>query len=249
MPASAAQITALQDAIKARGDAGDVAALLSFATPGSHVDTDFGRKPTGQAWSPNGAPDCLTKGIADFVADYSILPVGTILAFSGATPLPSGWHVCDGNAGTPNLVGRFLRGAVAAGGTGGSDTQSHGINHDHAAFTSGASSAANTGAAGAHEHLTAFGFDSANLYYTGGDGAGEDLPRFGSSVITANRATAVKGAEAVGATRLANTESEADHAHTMAHDHPVDPPAFTGTSGSADNRPAYYEVIFIMKIA
>lgn len=249
MPASAAQITALQNAIKARGDAGDVAALLSFATPGAHVDTDFGRKPTGQAWSPNGAPDCLTKGIADFVADYSILPVGTILAFSGAIPLPTGWHVCDGAAGTPNLVGRFLRGAAAAGGTGGSDTQSHGINHDHAAFTSGGSSAANTGAAGLHDHRIPVGFDTTNIHFTGGDAAGQDDPRYGFETITANRSIVAKPAEAVAATRIAFTEDEPDHAHTMAHDHPVDPPSFSGTSGSADNRPAYYEVIFIMKIA
>ena len=44
---------------------------------------------------------------------HNLLPIGVIIMYSGNT-IPFGWHICDGNAGTPNLVDRFI---VGAGGT------------------------------------------------------------------------------------------------------------------------------------
>lgn len=60
------------------------------------------------------------------------LPSGTILAWYNKTGahIPSGWALCDGNNGTPNLNGVFLRGvtlATSVGGTGGRETHTHGI--------------------------------------------------------------------------------------------------------------------------
>lgn len=41
----------------------------------------------------------------------STLPIGTILPYVGnLSNIPSGWHLCDGTDGTPNLTGRFLQG-------------------------------------------------------------------------------------------------------------------------------------------
>lgn len=41
----------------------------------------------------------------------TLIPKGTIVAWAiKAGPIPSGWHVCNGDNGTPNLVGMFLRG-------------------------------------------------------------------------------------------------------------------------------------------
>jgi hypothetical protein len=40
-------------------------------------------------------------------------PVGTVLPYAGTAPLPANWAVCDGTLGTPNLVGRFVKGAAA----------------------------------------------------------------------------------------------------------------------------------------
>ena len=43
------------------------------------------------------------------------LPVGTILPYVGKlSDIPSGWHLCDGSVGTPNLSGRFLEGTTSA---------------------------------------------------------------------------------------------------------------------------------------
>lgn len=40
------------------------------------------------------------------------VPVGTILAFAGDTSkIPSGWHICDGTNGTPDLRDKFLQGS------------------------------------------------------------------------------------------------------------------------------------------
>ena len=59
----------------------------------------------------------------------SAVPVGAIAIWSGTTgSVPTGWYICDGNNGTPDLRDKFLRGAPAAteaGSTSGS------INHTH----------------------------------------------------------------------------------------------------------------------
>ena len=54
------------------------------------------------------------------------IPSGLISMWSGsAAAIPSGWNLCDGTNGTPNLVGKFIKAASTAGGTGGSNTHSH----------------------------------------------------------------------------------------------------------------------------
>lgn len=72
---------------------------------------------------------------ADFNADNqkldaalaAIVPQGAILLWSGAAnAIPSGWALCDGTNGTPDLRGRFLVGAggsYAVGATGGAASE------------------------------------------------------------------------------------------------------------------------------
>jgi hypothetical protein len=55
------------------------------------------------------------------------LPIGTIIAWENAA-IPSGWAVCDGQDGRPNLIGKFVRGASSDGqvrATGGAENHSH----------------------------------------------------------------------------------------------------------------------------
>lgn len=41
---------------------------------------------------------------------YSELPVGAIIMYNGLVQfIPDGWAICDGNNGTPNLVGKFIK--------------------------------------------------------------------------------------------------------------------------------------------
>lgn len=49
------------------------------------------------------------------------LPKGTILMFNGKSEeIPEGWHICDGQEGTPNLTDRFIKAGSTAGTIGGS---------------------------------------------------------------------------------------------------------------------------------
>ena len=48
------------------------------------------------------------------------MPVGSIIMFNGkAEEIPSGWAICDGTNGTPNLLDRFILASTYCGGTGG----------------------------------------------------------------------------------------------------------------------------------
>lgn len=68
---------------------------------------------------------------------------GMILLWSGAVvDIPTGWLLCDGTAGTPNLRNRFIIGAgqfYNPGDTGGSNT------HNHSGTTNGHSHALGAG--------------------------------------------------------------------------------------------------------
>lgn len=48
------------------------------------------------------------------------MPVGSIIMFNGkAEDIPSGWAICDGTNGTPNLIDRFILASNICGSTGG----------------------------------------------------------------------------------------------------------------------------------
>ena len=48
------------------------------------------------------------------------MPVGSIIMYNGkAEEIPSGWAICDGTNGTPNLLDRFILASTYCGGTGG----------------------------------------------------------------------------------------------------------------------------------
>lgn len=55
-------------------------------------------------------------------------PIGSIVMFAGlSNEIPRDWVLCDGNNGTLDLRGRFIRGASTKGSTGGSSSHAHGI--------------------------------------------------------------------------------------------------------------------------
>jgi microcystin-dependent protein len=70
--------------------------------------------------------------VATDITDLTFFPRGTILMFSSeAWSMTSAvfktiWKICDGSNGTPNLIGRFLRGGSSSDFTtdGGADSQS-----------------------------------------------------------------------------------------------------------------------------
>lgn len=67
-----------------------------------------------------------------------MIPSGLIAVWSGAVvAIPTGWFLCDGNNGTPDLRARFIvgaGGAIAPDATGGSENHTHtftGDGHTH----------------------------------------------------------------------------------------------------------------------
>lgn len=93
-----------------------------------------------------------TLGIPGGVTDA--VPSGTIVMFHGST-IPTGWAICNGQNGTPDLRDRFIVGAGRSynpGATGGSDTvtliTSQMPSHNHSGATSSISFNYGSGSAG-----------------------------------------------------------------------------------------------------
>ena len=59
------------------------------------------------AWNDLASNECPTK--ADIEGVFARFVSGMIIAFKGSS-IPSGWALCDGSNGTPNLIGKFIRG-------------------------------------------------------------------------------------------------------------------------------------------
>lgn len=96
----------------------------------------------------------------------SLFAVGMIMMWSGSSSnVPDGWALCDGNNGTPNLMGRFIRGATTSGGTGGYADATL-VSHSH-------SFSGTTSSNGEHNHT---GYSNLNLMYAGGGGRPNDAP-------------------------------------------------------------------------
>ena len=62
----------------------------------------------------------ITNIKTNITALQDAMPVGSIIMYNGkAEDIPSGWAICDGTNGTPNLIDRFILASTYAGGTGG----------------------------------------------------------------------------------------------------------------------------------
>lgn len=109
------------------------------------------------------------------------IPRGLIAMWSGkAANVPTGWAICDGNNGTPNLLAKFIRGIASAatdpGTTGGSTTVgAHTLSvgempahaHPYKNYHSGDSGAT----IGFQEAANRMHTDGANILNTGGGGS------------------------------------------------------------------------------
>ena len=148
------------------------------------------------------------------------IPPGLIAIWSGSTgSIPSGWVICDGSNGTPNLRDSFIVGAgnnYAVGAAGGS-ADSIIVSHTHATTVS-------------TQSLTGSLVNISETFAVDGTASG---------VFT-------KGAS-TGRTFVYNDNGDTGsisfdgtHTHTVTN-------ASTGTSGTGTNLPPYYALAFIMK--
>lgn len=153
------------------------------------------------------------------------VPTGVITLWSGAIgAIPSGWALCDGTNGTPDLRDRFVVGAgssYAVGNTGGAAsvtlTTSQIPSHNH-------SFSATTSSSGDHTHT-----------YTN-----PQSPSGGTSSYQNGPQSYTWRAENIAA---GTTGISGSHTHTVS--------GLTGTAGSGashENRPPYYALAYIMKL-
>ena len=178
---------------------------------------------------PTGSPVELrltAQSIFDVVG--SVIPRGIITMWSGAVDaVPSGWHLCDGTANTPDLRDRFI---VAAGNsyspgyTGGSLTYTPTITVN----------GSGTGVQVGYHTLTIAEMPSHNHtlhIYQGGDSAGGRCTDYGGRSYIQDDACLPTGGN-------------------QGHNHPiVDYGHVHSASASAiDSRPPYYALAFIMKL-
>lgn len=82
-------------------------------------------------------------------ADMPGVPSGLIAMWHGLiASIPSGWVICDGNNGTPNLLAKFIEGVATAGtnpGATGGATSKTTAGHTHTNPNTGAASARKDG--------------------------------------------------------------------------------------------------------
>jgi microcystin-dependent protein len=160
-----------------------------------------------------------------------LIPTGVIVMWSGSTAsVPSGWHICDGTLGTPDLRDRFVVGAgstYAVNGTGGSKDAVV-VSHTHTWSGS-------TGNAGSHTHAVNDpghahgGVPEARADSDRGtDGSSFSIDSYGTT------ATSSTGISIAGAP---------DHSHTVTGTNST-----TGVSGTDANLPPYLALAFIMKL-
>jgi microcystin-dependent protein len=171
------------------------------------------------------------------------VPVGFIGMWSGSTAaIPTGWALCNGSNGTPDLRDRFVVGAgstYAVGNTGGAATvtltEAQIPSHTHTI-----SATATSAAAGSHSH-TATITDPGHTHAVSGGGTDD------SAGTLVDRASGVTGSVV---TASATTGISIALGTVAAHTHAISvsaAAATTGGGGSHENRPPYYALAYIMK--
>ena len=190
---------------------------------------------TQGSWKVGGT--AITASAAEInllTGQTSLVPYGVIVLWSGSVAsVPSGWYLCDGLNGTPNLTDRFVVGAgntYAVGDTGGANSVTLDAtqipSHTHSFSGSGTTS---TG--GAHNH---------EIKYADNDsGGGTGLYMAGETNRAGLRTTSY-----ISYTETQSVQSGGSPKHSF----PIS--GTTGTSGggaSHENRPPYYALAYIMK--
>ena len=223
----------------------DITGTLAVANGGTGVTSSTGSGSvvlsasptfTGTPLAPTAAYGTSTTQLATTAFVQASLPSGVIVMWSGSiASIPSGWLLCNGSSGTPDLRDRFIVGAgstygVAA--TGGSANATL-VSHNHTAT----SSSSFTGSAlGTHSHSIT---DPGHTHSQGAYGSiGSGIP--GTTVIygTGTAITsAVTGVSVVAAS--AGTPAGSVSTSTSI--------STEGSSATNANLPPYYALAYIMK--
>ena len=162
------------------------------------------------------------------------IPSGFIGLWSGAANnIPSGWYLCDGNNGTPNLKGRFVVGYDNNDSD--YDVNDTGGNKNITLSTSNLPS---------HTHSDGT-LSAVNVSLTG------DITKISECYNVAGAATGVFSKKGTGNSPVTGSSSNSPTAGVdfdASHSHDVSGnTGSTGSGNSFDNRPPYYALAYIMK--
>jgi hypothetical protein len=206
-------------------------AIASKADSNSPSFTGTPLAPTNSTATTSNTQIATTAFVQNAVAAY--IPSGVIVLWSGSiASIPTGWYLCNGSNGTPDLRDRFIVGAgstYTVAGTGGS-ANAIVVEHTHSPGTLATSSS------GAHQH-----------YAVAYDGT-TNRPGLTSSNYVKERALDGSSDDEYvlnGTNTVANvglTSSNGAHTHTFSGT-----TASTGSSATNANLPPYYALAYIMK--
>lgn len=162
------------------------------------------------------------------------IPAGVIVMWSGLLAnIPTGWELCDGADGRPDLRSKFIKGAAAGvnpGVEGGANTHTH---PDHPALShSGA-------AVDAHSAHSGAAVAAHEAKYTGFTTDQKVITPSGSTGVCNSTHYHLISAYSHSVTQPSN---HANHSVTQPSDHAAQ--AHT----SADNEPIFYSLAFIVKL-
>ncbi len=190
-----------------------------------------------------------STAIATTAFVHSVIPIGVILMWGGSVgSIPTGWQLCDGSNGTPNLRDRFIVGAgtgYAVGATGGNSTvtldsttmpiHTHGLTGTFTSTSAGQHTHSTTVTDPGHIHSISPAYFSASSPngFTGAGGAGQ------TNNATQSATTGIS----------VSLASVADHQHNITL---TGNTQSTGGSGGTtqphENRPPYYALCYIQKM-
>lgn len=231
---------------------------------------------TGTPTAPTASSGTNTTQVATCAFVQAAIPSGVILLWSGSVAtIPSGWALCNGSSGTPDLRNRFVVGAgstYSVGDTGGANTVTLDAtmipSHTHTVTTTGSTSSENahshtfsgttSGQSATHSH-TATVSDPGHLHAFTSPLAGSpnNAQIMRGDVLQATAYT--QTASATTGITVNNDNANADHSHTYsgttstqaAHTHTLtlsSTAASTGGGLSHENRPPYYALAYIMRL-
>ena len=184
-----------------------------------------------------------STAIATTAFVHTVMPIGVIVMWGGQIgQIPSGWQLCDGSNGTPNLRGQFIVGAGGAynpGDQGGAAS----VTLDATQMpihTHGLSGTINTSAAGGHTHT----INDPGHTHVGptlrSDQSGSQGPSSGSVAW---------GVGVNSATTGITVNPVADHVHAVSlTGSTLSAGGSGGTTQGHENRPPYYALCYIQKM-
>src|SRR6056297_1477169 len=161
-------------AVKDTLQSGDPNKIVS----GAEIDTEFNNVSSSSTTKIDKVPAAQVNNVASFNAtgalqdsgspSTALIPSGGIIIWSGLlTAIPTGWGLCDGSNGTPDLRDRFVVGAgdqYDRNDTGGANSvtlsQSEIPSHNHSMDSAGSHNhGGSTGNDGSHNHSFSFALD------------------------------------------------------------------------------------------